>query len=78
VTALTVDQVLDLLPDPDLVGESAYRAIHETVADALASLDDEDVAGGGAARLAVAELENFALWARELAEKVRAATAVAG
>lgn len=47
--------------DPDLVGESAYRAVYETVDDAIAEFDDDNPEERKEARrLAAAELANAA------------------
>lgn len=62
------------LPNPDHIGQSEYRAIHEI----LTSGDAVDVAGDvHNARLALASLDQIAEWADELSLRIRKAVLLA-
>jgi hypothetical protein len=60
------DDIMNLLDDPKLVAESAYRAIYDDLRDAVDSTDDETYL----VALIVAELENFERWAQEIKTRI--------
>jgi hypothetical protein len=56
---------LDLLPNPDEIGQSEYRYIHQCLFDVLPDCPKEE-----RLELAVAILDEFEGWAKHLKEKI--------
>jgi hypothetical protein len=52
-------------PDPDEVGQTEYRVIHECLSDALASQDDDDP-DESPSQMMLSILGEFRTWAEEL------------
>lgn len=58
---------IDLLPDPDHVGQMEYRAIHTHMKEVLDDCPEEEQM-----ELAIGMLDEFEDWAKELKEKLKA------
>lgn len=56
---------IDLLPDPDTVGQCEYRTIHQALKDTLEDCPKEE-----RMELAINMLDEFEGWAKELKEKL--------
>lgn len=63
----TASYLLDALPDPDDVGQSEYRAVHELLTDALEGLEE----GESAKPLALAALQNMESWCSLLYTEIK-------
>lgn len=57
------DELLESLPDPDLVGDTVYRAVHEAIFDA-------DFGGEDPLECAVALCDAFEACAKDVAERL--------
>lgn len=64
------ERIVEALQNPDEVSESAYRAVHGEVLDAVqtAHIAEEDDAG--IRQLVLAELENLIVWAQQVKDAV--------
>jgi hypothetical protein len=64
------ERIVERLQNPDVVGESAYRAVHELVQDAVQSAHIAEEDDTGIRRLVLAELDNLVEWAKEVKKLV--------
>jgi hypothetical protein len=61
-----LDRFLDDLPDPNTVGESAYRALHENIRDIIDSCRYEKLSATETLRIIIGDLDNIISWAHDL------------
>lgn len=66
------ERIIALLDDPNVVSESAYRAVHELVQDAVQSAHIAEEDDTGIRQLVVSELDNLIEWATAVKKQVEA------
>jgi hypothetical protein len=64
------ERIVALLENPNMVSESAYRAVHELVQDAVQSAHIAEEDDDGIRRLVLAELDNVVEWANTIRTKI--------
>jgi hypothetical protein len=61
-----LDGFLDELPDPDMIGDSAYRVLHEEIHDIVESSRYDKLSDTETLEIIVGDLDNVISWAHDI------------